>query len=115
MKEKLKKIVSFIANPRLLLCWGIAWILTNGWSYLFLGIGTWLDIPWMKAVGGGYIAFLWLPISPEKIVTTAIALFLLKRLFPNDQKTLAVLTSAYKKTKEALKKRKEEKETDNLQ
>lgn len=67
MKSKLKKIIQFITNPRLLLCIAIAWLITNGWSYIMLGIGTYLGIGWMTAVAGAYLAFLWLPISPEKL------------------------------------------------
>ncbi len=67
MKSKLKKVIQFIVNPRLLLCIAIAWLITNGWSYILLGIGTYLHIGWMTTVAGAYIAFLWLPISPEMI------------------------------------------------
>ena len=95
MKEKIKKIIRFITNPRLFLCIALAWLITNGWSYILFAIGTAAKIHWMTAVAGAYIAFLWLPISPEKIVTFAIALGLLKLLFPNDQKTLAVLRQLY--------------------
>ena len=102
MKGKLKKILQFIANPRLLLCFGLAWIITNGWSYILLALGTWLGIGWMIAVASAYLAFLWLPISPEKIVTVAIAMGLLRFLFPNDQKTLGVLKNMYAKVKAAL-------------
>ncbi len=91
MNDKLKKILQFVLNPRLLLCIAIAWLITNGWSYILLGIGTYCNIPWMIGGAGAYLAFLWLPISPEKIVTFAIAIALLRILFPNDQKTLAVL------------------------
>jgi len=45
----------------------------------------------MLAVGSGYLALIWLPLTPEKLITLAIAILLLRRLFPNDQKTLAVL------------------------
>lgn len=109
MKEKLKKILQFIANPRLLLCFGLGWIITNGWSYIMLAVGTWLGIGWMIAVSSAYLAFLWLPISPEKIVTVAIAMFLLRVLFPNDQKTLGVLKNMYAKLKEAVRVKKEQK------
>lgn len=109
MKEKLKKILQFIANPRLLLCFGLAWIITNGWSYVLLALGTWLGIGWMIAVASAYLAFLWLPISPEKIVTVAIAMGLLRFLFPNDQKTLGVLKNMYAKLKEAVRLKKEQK------
>lgn len=99
IKDKVKKIVQFIANPRLLLCFGIAWIFTNGWSYILLAIGTYFEISWMVAVASGYLAFLWLPVSPEKIVTIAIAIVLLRFLFPNDQKTLGILKGLYAKLK----------------
>ncbi len=111
--EKLKKILLFIANPRLLLCFGIAWMITNGWSYVLLAVGTWLKIGWMVAVASAYLAFLWLPISPEKIVTVAIAIALLRFLFPNDEKTLGTLRKMMAKLKGAIqskKKKKTEKE-----
>lgn len=92
-------MVQFILNPRLVLCFGLAWIITNGWSYIALVIGTWLDIGWMKVIASGYLAFLWLPVSPEKIVTIAIAIALLRWLFPNDQKTLAVLRKMHSNLK----------------
>jgi hypothetical protein len=50
---------------------------------------------------------LWLPISPEKIVTVAIAMALLRFLFPNDQKTLGVLKNLYAKVKEKVSKKDE--------
>lgn len=70
-----------------------------------LGIGTYFGIGWMTAVAGAYLAFLWLPISPEKLVTFAIAIALLRWLFPGDQKTLAVLKRLYEKAKGAIKSR----------
>ena len=106
MKEKLKKVLQFFANPRLLFCVAIAWIITNGWSYILFGIGTYFNISWMTVVAGAYLAFLWLPISPEKVATCAIALGLLRWLFPNDQKTLAVLKELYEKAKQAIRKKK---------
>ncbi len=110
MKEKLKKILLFLTNPRLLFCFAIAWLITNGWSYVFFTVGTYLGISWMTALGGAYLAFLWLPVSPEKIVTFAIAIGLLRWLFPNDQKTLAVLKHFYEKAKAAFARRKEKKQ-----
>lgn len=110
MKEKLKyylkKIVLFIVNPRLLLCLGLGWMITNGWSYILFALGTWLKSGWMLAVSGAYLTFLWLPISPEKIVTVAIAMWLLKVLFPNDEKTLGVLKDMYAKIKQTISKKK---------
>ena len=106
-KEKIKKwiktVIGFILNPRLLLCFGIAWMITNGWAYLLTALGAWLGIGWMTAVGGAYLTFLWLPISPEKLATAAIAIFLLRRLFPNDKKTLGVLYALYENAKSGVR------------
>ncbi len=71
---------------------GIAWLITNGWSYILLGIGA-------------YLTFLWLPISPEKSVTFMIAIALLRFLFPKDEKTLAVLKNGSDKAKAVIKKK----------
>ena len=109
LKQNLKKAVQFIANPRLILCFMIGWMITNGWSYILFGLGTYLGIEWMIAVGGAYMALLWLPFTPEKIITCAIAIALLRWLFPNDKKTLAVLRGWYEKAKAAFRARKERK------
>ncbi len=98
-KEWSKKIIMLLLNPRFLLCFGIGWMITNGWAYIIFGIGTWLGIPWMIAVGGGYLALLWVPFTPEKIITVTIALVLLKFLFPGDEKTLGLLRELYEKAK----------------
>lgn len=103
--DMIRKAFWFLANPHLLLCWGIAWLITNGWAYLLLGLGIYLGNTPMQAVGGGYLAFLWLPVTPEKIVTTIIAIFLLKWLFPKDEKTLGVLKGLLEKAKAKLHRR----------
>lgn len=81
----------FLLNPRLLVCLLIAWMITNGWSYVLFGLGMWLKIGWMRIVGGAYMSFLWLPFTPEKIVTVLLAIALMRLLYPRDQKTLGVL------------------------
>jgi|GEM_PF-429174 len=91
IKDILKKILFFIFNPHLLISLGIAWFITNGWSYLLLGLGTVFKSGWMLAVAGAYLTALWFPFTPEKIVTVFIAIGLLRLLFPEDKKTLAVL------------------------
>ena len=109
LKQNLKKTVQFIANPRLILCFMIGWMITNGWSYIMFGLGTYLGIEWMIAVSGAYMALLWLPFTPEKIITCAIAIALLRWLFPQDTKTLAVLRGWYEKARSAFRARKERK------
>lgn len=106
-KQKLKIFIQFITNPRLLLCFGIAWMITNGWSYIMFGVGSYYQIGWMIAVSGAYLAFLWIPFSFEKIVTFAIAILLMRWWFPNDTKTLGVLNRFRQKTIELIKKKKD--------
>lgn len=101
-----KKAIAFLLNPRLLLCVGVAWMLTNGWCYLFLFFGLRFGITWMASVGGAYAAFLWFPFTPEKILTAAISLFLLRWWFPRDEATLKVLTDAFHRAKEKAKRKK---------
>ena len=103
MNKKIKKFfktaLQLIANPRLLLCLFIAWMITNGWSYLMFAFGMLYQIEWLAAISGAYLAFLWLPISPEKIITVFIAMLLLKHFFPNYEKTLGVLKKLRNKYK----------------
>ncbi len=108
IKDLLVKALRFILNPRLLLCFGIAWMITNGWSYLMLAVGTWLGVPWMIAVASAYLAILWLP-SPEKILSCAIAIVLLRLLFPKDKHTLGVLQDMRRAAIDAFRNRKNKK------
>ena len=109
IKEIFKKIIFCIINPRFLFCFGIAWMITNGWSYVAFTVGMFFNIGWLIAVSSAYLAFLWLPISPEKLVTVAIAMFLLRWLFPNDERTLGVLKEMYALLREKVLSRKKRK------
>ena len=97
IKTKLRNAAEFILNPRLLLCLLIGWFITNGWSYVLLGIGTLLGNPVLISIAASYLAILWIPFTPEKIITVAIAIALLKLFFPKDKKTLARLHSLREK------------------
>ena len=107
-KLLLRKLVSFLLNPHLLICFGIAWMITNGWSYIFLFFGSLLKIRWMIVVATAYLSFLWIPFTPEKIATVIISIFLLKLIFPNDKRTLAILNKEFNKVKSSIKKKKKQ-------
>ncbi len=77
MWPKIKPYLTF----KMAISFGIAWMITNGWSIVFIFLGSLLEIPWMVTVGGTWYALLWLPFMPEKIVTIAIAIFIRKMLF----------------------------------
>ena len=84
--ECLLQVVKILITPKLLMTFGIAWTITNGWSYLFVGFGVAFQIDWMLGIGSAYQAFLWFPFTAEKFITVAIALWLAKWFFPNDLK-----------------------------
>ena len=91
LQEMLRRWARFLLNPRLLLCLAIAWMLTNGWSYVMFGLGMLLKIHWMRVVGVAYMSFLWLPFTPEKLVTMVLAIGLMRLLYPRDRRTLGTL------------------------
>lgn len=62
-------------------------MITNGWSYIFVICGPIFHITWMTTVGAAYQAFLWMPFTPEKLVTIPIAIFFHTMMFKNDAKT----------------------------
>ena len=64
LREMARRWARFLLNPRLLLCLAIAWMITNGWSYVMFGLGMLMKIHWMRVVGGAYMSFLWLPFTP---------------------------------------------------
>ena len=110
VKETIKKVIQFLLNPRFLFCFGLAWMITNGWCYIFIGVGTFYEIGWMLALGTTYLAFLWLPFTPEKLITVPIAIAFLKWFFPKDEKTLGILRDMFGKIKAKAKKTKKETE-----
>ena len=109
-KEKFRsfalKFLKFFLNPRLLLCVFLAWMITNGWSYIFTAVGALCNIHWMTIVGGTYMGLLWLPFTPEKIVTAILSIWFLKLFFPNDKATLGVIKKEYEKIKSSIKSKK---------
>ena len=115
MKDYLKKILQFIVNPRFLLCFGLAWIITNGWSYVLLGLGTWLRSPVMVAIAGTYLTFLWFPFTAEKIITFSISIALMEWLFPNDKQTLGTLHALLAKAKDTYRAYKEKRRARRVQ
>ncbi len=99
LSDLFKSIRQFLFNPPLLICLGIAWIITNGWSYVAFTLGIYFDIPVLVGIASAYLAFLWVPFTPEKIFTVIIAIALLKRFFPNDERTLKKLETLHAKYK----------------
>lgn len=91
LKERLRPWLRALTNPHLLISLAIAWFLTNGWSYCAVGIGWYLEIDWLLELGTIWLGILWMPGTPEKLLTFLIAIGILRVLFPNDTRTLAML------------------------
>jgi len=66
---------------RMALSFGIAWVITNGWSYLAILFGWLFNIQWLLSIGIGYQAFLWLPFTIEKPITFAIGVWIHYKFF----------------------------------
>ena len=75
------KIKPFM-KPTLAISFMLAWFLTNGWAYLLAALGT----GWVRAVALTYISILWLPFTPEKLITIPLSLFIQKKLFIKKEK-----------------------------
>lgn len=84
-------LLVIFTSPKILLTFGIAWMITNGWSYIFVFLGIHFRNNLLLGIGSAYQTFLWLPITPEKIVTVAISIWLGKLFFPKDKKLQARL------------------------
>lgn len=84
-KDRIKKLLydiyKFVIDWRMAISFVIAWMITNGWAYIFIGVGTFLEMKWMSAIGAGYVAILWLPCTPEKLITIPLSVFIKKLLF----------------------------------
>lgn len=115
LKATVKKWVMLFLNPRFLLCFSIGWMITNGWAYIMLGLGVFLDATWAIATASAYLTLLWIPMTPEKILTVAIAILLLRKLFPNDEKTLGVLREIFARAKQSVKKSRKKQKRRRLQ
>lgn len=105
MKDKLKgiwtKVVIYLrpfANWRFLICFGAAWVITNGiWYVLAYAPLPWVPI-FLKKFAQGYIIFIW-TVGPEKIITIPMAIWFLVRFFKNHQKTRQELDRLYEEAK----------------
>ena len=84
IKIKLKQMIKFFADWRMAISFILAWMITNGWAYLFIAFGSLFEIKWMLGIGTGYIAILWLPCTPEKLITIPLAVWIKKLIFKKE-------------------------------
>ena len=93
-----KKYVKPFLTWRILVCYLPFWFLATGWAWLFSIVGK----GWIKGVAIGWLAFLWLPCCPEKLITIPLSIWLHTKLFPKHS-IPKTLTSTLEKEKSKLK------------
>lgn len=62
-------------------------------------VGGFLKIGWMLKIGTAYYAFLWLPCTPEKLITIPLAIWFHTKLFPKDFKNIQNMNKMLSKEK----------------
>ncbi|MBQ6655383.1 MAG: hypothetical protein IJM79_07665 [Erysipelotrichaceae bacterium] len=93
LRSLAEELRTYLLRPHFVICLAIAWFITNGWAYLGVILGKVMNWNWLLAVSTGYLAFLWMPMTPEKIITLMIAALLSKILFPRDLDNLRSFSS----------------------
>ena len=91
MKWKLRALCAYFLNPHFLICFLLAWMITNGWAYLLMILGMVFRCFPVAGIASAYITFLWLPCTPEKILTFFIATKLMRRFYPEDERAAEIL------------------------
>lgn len=84
MKKFLKSIWGWVkpyTTPKMIPFLVIAWLITNGWSYIFVALGPKINQSWMTWLGGLWITLLWFPLTIEKPITIGIALLLYRLVY----------------------------------
>ena len=85
---KIKTYISPFLNWRILIIYVPIWFIMSGWTYLFIYLGTKYKIGWMLAAGTFWATVLWLPFTPEKLITVPLTLYLYVKLFGSGNEKL---------------------------
>lgn len=92
------KYLKPFTNFRFLISFGIAWLITNGIWYIMAFVP--MNLPdWLVWISRSYVAFLYIPTTPEKLITIPMAIFFQTQLFKNDTKTKKQLQDMYAQAK----------------
>lgn len=104
--SKFKRFLAWIwkylrpfTNWRFLISFGLAWMITNGIWYIFAFAPIKWFPEWLVWFGRAYIAFIYLPMTPEKLITIPIAVFFQTLLFKGHKKTKDQLDIMYAQAK----------------
>ena len=78
---KIKTYISPFLNWRILIIYLPIWFIMSGWTYLFIYLGTRHHVGWMLAAGTFWATVLWLPFTPEKLITVPLTILVYVKLF----------------------------------
>lgn len=93
--NKIKTYISPFLNWRILVIYVPIWFIMSGWTYLFIFLGTRYHVGWMLAAGTAWGTILWLPFTPEKLITVPLTLFIyVKWVGHGDPKLEALMVEA---------------------
>jgi hypothetical protein len=88
------------ASWRFLIAFGAAWVITNGLWYVIAFAPIDFLPSWLVWFARSYIAFIYLPWSPEKLITFPIAIWFHIKVFKKDIKTRKQLEELYKQAQD---------------
>jgi hypothetical protein len=99
-KQIFNKYIRPFLTWRFIICYLPLWFIFTGWTYVAIAVGP----TWLRTIGTSWLAWMWMPWCPEKLITLPVAIWLHKKLFPNQ--STKVLDDMLSKEKENIKKRK---------
>ena len=74
-------------------------MITNGWAWIGVFLFPYYPDNWFTITSVSWMAFLWAPFTPEKLVTVPMAIWIHTKIFKKDPKTRAMLDKMYAEAK----------------
>lgn len=85
MKKFIKGIWEWVkpyGTSKMIPCLIIAWIITNGWAYVFIALGPRIGATWMTIAGTAWATILWMPWTLEKpLITIPLSLLIYRLIY----------------------------------
>lgn len=85
-------------NWKFLVSYSIPFMITNGWAWIGVFLFPYYK-NWFTITSVSWMAFLWAPFTPEKLVTIPMAIWIHTLIFKRDKKTRAMLDVMYNQAK----------------
>lgn len=102
MKKIIKKILIYIrpfCKWQFLISYFIPFMIVNGWAWIGFFLSPIIGLNWFTISATTWLAILWLPCTPEKLITIPLALWIHTKLFGKKGKTHYQLVRMYAEAK----------------